>query len=163
MSRFRVDLDKSELVFSAAHFITYRGDQCECLHGHNYRVRASVEGPLDDNGYVIDFIALRDRLASIIRPLDHQVLLPTRHPLIRLRERPGEVLVSFGDRNWMFPRQDCVLLPVANTTAELLARHIGRRLRNAVDREPEADRWTLAVGVDENGGQWGWWNERRDG
>ncbi|HKD37099.1 MAG TPA: 6-pyruvoyl tetrahydrobiopterin synthase, partial [Pirellulales bacterium] len=32
------------------------------------------------------------------------------------------------DRRWEFPRGDCKLLPVANTTTELLARYIGRRL-----------------------------------
>ncbi len=58
---FRVELQKEQLVFSAAHFITFAGDICECLHGHNYGVRAEVVGPLDENRYVIDFIAFRDR------------------------------------------------------------------------------------------------------
>ena len=43
--RFDVRVTKDFLVFSAAHFITFAGDQCERLHGHNYRVEVQAEGP----------------------------------------------------------------------------------------------------------------------
>ena len=81
---YRVDLEKMQLVFSAAHFITFNGNVCERLHGHNYRVRVSVPGPLDENHYVIDFIALRDELQAIVNELDHHVLLPTDHSMIKV-------------------------------------------------------------------------------
>ena len=61
MEHYHVRIAKDYLVFSAAHFITYDGDVCERLHGHNYRVAAEVAGPLDENHYVVDFIALRTR------------------------------------------------------------------------------------------------------
>jgi 6-pyruvoyltetrahydropterin/6-carboxytetrahydropterin synthase len=48
-----------------------------------------------------------------------------------------------------------VLLPVPNTTAELLARYIGRRLMNQLDARRIARPQRLRVGVDENNGQWG--------
>ncbi len=82
--QFRVRLTKDYLVFSAGHFITYAGDICERLHGHNYRVTAEVSGPLDQNQYVIDFIALRDTLKAIVDELDHHMLLPLEHPQIRV-------------------------------------------------------------------------------
>jgi 6-pyruvoyltetrahydropterin/6-carboxytetrahydropterin synthase len=129
MERYRVRVSKDSLVFSAAHFITYSGSLCERLHGHNYRVAAEVEGPLDENHYVVDFIAFNDTLKEVLAELDHHVLLPTTHPLIRIQVDAKEVEVCFADRRWVFPREDCVLLPIANTTAELLARHIGQRLR----------------------------------
>ncbi len=47
--QFWVRLSKDNLVFSAAHFITFAGHVCERLHGHNYQVAASVYGPLDEN------------------------------------------------------------------------------------------------------------------
>ena len=56
--RYSVRLSKDYLVFSAGHFITYAGDVCERLHGHNYQVVAEVHGPLDENQYVVDFIAI---------------------------------------------------------------------------------------------------------
>jgi len=89
-SSYCVSLEKDNLVFSAAHFITFNGDVCEQLHGHNYRVKCKVFGPLDENGYVIDFIALRDTLTGIVATLDHRTLLPTEHPSVlieQLREK----------------------------------------------------------------------------
>jgi 6-pyruvoyltetrahydropterin/6-carboxytetrahydropterin synthase len=156
---YRVRVAKERLTFSAAHFITYAGDVCEPLHGHNYRVYAEVRGPLDQNQYVIDFIALRDALQRIVDGLDHRVLLPTEHPTIHVAEEQGgtagEVIARHGERRWVFPRQDCVLLPLANTTAELLARHIAEQLRESLDKSVAASITQLEVGVDECDGQWG--------
>jgi 6-pyruvoyltetrahydropterin/6-carboxytetrahydropterin synthase len=126
--KYHVRVDKDYLVFSAAHFITFNGKICERLHGHNYRVAVEVEGTLDENHYVIDFIALRDALRAIVAELDHYVLLPTGHPTIKFVAGDKQVEVTFEDRRWIFPRGDCKLLPVENTTTELLARYIGRRL-----------------------------------
>ena len=92
---FHVRLDKELLVFSAAHFITFNGDICERLHGHNYRVSAEVHGPLDENHYVVDFIALRDTLKELTDELDHRMLLPTGHPMIRVEPNDESVEVTF--------------------------------------------------------------------
>ncbi len=156
---FRVRLLKESMVFSAAHFITFNGNVCERLHGHNYRVEVEVGGELDDNQYVIDFIALRDSLQEIVTELDHYMLLPTEHPTIQVAAGSEEVEVTFDDRRWIFPRGDCVLLPVRNTTAELLARYIGHRLLEALQLRTGVALERLQVAVDENGGQWGVWNK----
>ncbi len=153
--QFRVHLHKQQLVFSAAHFITFNGNVCERLHGHNYGVRAEVAGPLDENRYVVDFIAFRDSLADIVGRLDHHVLLPASHPAIRVTEEGREVTATFEDRRWVFPQEDCVILPVSNTTAEEIARWIALQVRSAMKpRVQDALNW-LEVGVDENNGQWG--------
>ena len=96
-----VRLTKDYLVFSAGHFITFNGDVCERLHGHNYRVSAEVHGPLDENHYVVDFIALRDTLKAIVDELDHHMLLPTGHPLICVQASEREVEVTFRERRWV--------------------------------------------------------------
>jgi len=160
---YSVRLEKEHHVFSAAHFITFNGDVCERLHGHNYRVAVEIEGPLDENQYVIDFIALRDELKAITDELDHHVLLPTSHPLICVTAGEAEVEAVFtpDGRRWIFPRGDCVLLPVSNTTAELLAHYIGQRLLAAIERRTGLKPARLEVAVDENQGQWGVWESRR--
>jgi 6-pyruvoyltetrahydropterin/6-carboxytetrahydropterin synthase len=160
MPSFSVRLRKEAFTFCAGHFITYAGDTCEPLHGHNYRVAIECEGLLDANAYVIDFIALRDAVAAITRELDHRMLLPTSHPLIRVEEAPGplggaEVVATFRDRRWVFPRQDCVLLPLDNTTAERLAEWIGGRLLAALGASGVAAPDRLTVEVDECQGQVG--------
>jgi 6-pyruvoyltetrahydropterin/6-carboxytetrahydropterin synthase len=153
--KYHVRLEKEQLTFSAAHFITFNGDICERLHGHNYRVMAEVRGRLDENHYVIDFIALRDTLQEITTELDHHMLLPTDHDQIKVVANGSEVNVSFQDRRWVFPRDDCVLLPLANTTTELLARYIGNQLVERLRKRTGAALEQVTVGVDENEGQWG--------
>ena len=59
-SDFKVSVSKDYLVFSSAHFITFRGHQCETLHGHNYRLGVTVEGAVDDETlFVVDFSILK--------------------------------------------------------------------------------------------------------
>jgi len=151
---WKVRVTKDHLVFSAAHFITFNGNICERLHGHNWRTAVELTGPLDRNSYVFDFIALRDTLQGIVNELDHHVLLPTQHPTIKVNESELEVEVKFEDRRWVFPREDCVLLPVENTTAELIARWIGKRLRPTVENHDEAKVSMIQIEVEENFGQW---------
>jgi 6-pyruvoyltetrahydropterin/6-carboxytetrahydropterin synthase len=154
---FHVRVTKDYLVFSAAHFITFSGNICERLHGHNYRVAAEVHGPLDENHYVVDFIALREALRGIVQELDHHMLLPTEHPLIKITAGPRSVEARFEDRRWEFPRDDCVLLPVANTTAELLAKYIGKKLLDQLAAHKSYRPERLRIEVDECEGQIGAW------
>ena len=153
--RFWVRLEKTDMVFSAAHFITFNGNVCERLHGHNYRVAVEYEGALDENHYVVDFIALRDTLQAIVTELDHHTLLPTQHEQIRVQANEREVEATCGEKRWLFPREDCQLLPVANTTAELLAQYIAQRLLTGMQTQQRATPPRLRISVDENQGQWG--------
>jgi 6-pyruvoyltetrahydropterin/6-carboxytetrahydropterin synthase len=153
MERYSVRISKDDLVFSAGHFITYEGEVCEPLHGHDYRVAAEVHGPLDENQYVVDFLALHDALKAIVDELDHRVLLPTEHPRIRVSAGEREVEVTFDDRRWVFPRGDCLLLPLANTTTELLARHVARRLRDELQARCGTRPPRVRIEIDESYGQ----------
>jgi 6-pyruvoyltetrahydropterin/6-carboxytetrahydropterin synthase len=150
--QYRVRVTKDHLVFSAAHFITFNGDICERLHGHNWRTAAELAGPLDENFYVFDFIALRDALQSIVNELDHRMLLPTQHDRIQVNAGEREVEVTFADRRWVFPREDCILLPIENTTAERIAHWIAVRLRDAIATQGKLS--TIRIEVEENFGQW---------
>jgi len=155
---YHVRIAKAEHVFSAAHFITYEG-QCERLHGHNWRVAAEVFGPLNEDYLVVDFLAVRDELREIAGKLDHYVLLPTEHRELIVIEEGDQVTATFENRRWVFPRGDCRLLPVANTTAELLAAYIGRQLKLALNFRCGLEDPRLRVELDECDGQiasWEW-------
>jgi len=160
--QYHVRIEKERLVFSAAHFITYDGDTCERLHGHNYHVAAEVYGPLDENQYVVDFILIRDILQALVDELDHRMLLPTGHPTIRVVEQAEEVEVTHAERRWVFPRGDCVLLPVANTTSELLAQYLSERLLEALENRLGQRPGRVKVSVDECDGQWATCDIRSD-
>ncbi len=152
---YRVEVTKEAFTFAAAHFITFASDICERIHGHNYGVRVTVEGPLDENRYVVDFIALRDAVLKITAGLDHHVLLPTDHKEILVSSDEKETTARFRDRRWVFPNEDCVHLPVINTTAEEIARVIAERVREQTrEKFGNVITW-IEVAVDENHGQWG--------
>ncbi|MCX7385586.1 MAG: 6-pyruvoyl tetrahydropterin synthase family protein [Planctomycetales bacterium] len=151
-----VRVTKDTLVFSAAHFITFNRSICERIHGHNWRVEAEIQGPLDENHYVFDFIALRDGLQLLVQELDHRVLLPARHPMIQLEvsDDEREVTARFENRRWVFPREDCVILPIENTTAELIAQWIGHALIARLKLNHQHGLTRLRISVEENFGQW---------
>ncbi len=87
--------------------------------------------------------------------MDHHVILPERHSMIRVVPDEKEVTVTFGTKRWIFPREDCMILPVVNTTAEEIAEYVATELHKML-RPQIGDRlqW-LEVGIDENHGQWG--------
>lgn len=155
--RYTVRVTKDHLVFSAGHFITFDGDHCERIHGHNYRVAVELEGPLDENSYVFDFLALLEAARGIVSEWDHRMLLPASNPHIRLEDDgPGHVRARYRDRHWCFPSEECVILPIANTTTELLARVFAERLLERLEgRGAKVPRpGSLRVEVEENFGQW---------
>jgi 6-pyruvoyltetrahydropterin/6-carboxytetrahydropterin synthase len=123
VGRFRVMVSKDYLGFAAAHFLTFRGHACEALHGHNYRVSITVEGPVDPEcHFVIDFAVLKKLLKNRIEKLDHRVLLPTINPKLGYREADGMTYVTYhGRQSYQFPTADCVMIPIGNTTAEMIA------------------------------------------
>ncbi len=69
---FQVSVEES---FAAGHALRgYRG-KCENVHGHNYKVRITLEGPaLDSVGLLRDFKELKEAMQSAIRKLDHRFL-----------------------------------------------------------------------------------------
>ena len=128
MNDYRVTISKDYLVFASGHFITYGEGMCETLHGHNYRAGVTLWGDLDEHALVYDFVALKREMVSILEPLDHRMLLPTANPHLSIASVDGEIEVRLGSRRYLFPEQDVAMLPISNTTAELIASWIVDRL-----------------------------------
>lgn len=64
-----------EFTFDAAHFLTKYHGKCENLHGHTYRLRVTVEGPVGEEGMVVDFKVLKSLVKEkVIDKYDHQSL-----------------------------------------------------------------------------------------
>jgi len=152
---FRVQVSKDYLVFASAHFITFKGHQCETLHGHNYRVGVAVEGSLDSETlFVLDFSVLKQITRQLVDQIDHKVLLPTLNPKLNFREDGDRISVDyFGKPTYVFPRRDCALLPIPNTTAEMLAQYLGAQLRQELAAGGHTHLTSLELEVEENYGQ----------
>jgi 6-pyruvoyltetrahydropterin/6-carboxytetrahydropterin synthase len=154
-STFRVQVSKDYLVFASAHFITFKGHQCETLHGHNYRVGVAVEGTLDpETLFVLDFSVLKQITRQLVDRIDHKVLLPTLNPKLGFREEGERVSVDyFGQPAYAFPKRDCALLPIPNSTAEMLAQYLGSQLRDELAAGGYSHLTSLELEVEENYGQ----------
>ena len=154
-STFRVQVSKDYLVFASAHFITFRGHQCESLHGHNYRVGVAVEGTVDaECNLVLDFSVLKQITRRLVDEIDHKVLLPTQNPKLAFHEDGDRLRVDyFGRPTYVFPRRDCALLPIQNSTAEMLAQYLGVRVRDELNGSGYSHLTLLELEVEENYGQ----------
>ena len=78
-SNFRVQVSKDYLVFASAHFITFKGHQCESLHGHNYRVGVAVEGAVDSEClFVLDFSVLKQITRQLVDAMGGRISVDSR-------------------------------------------------------------------------------------
>ena len=64
-----------EETFAAGHALRHYHGKCEKVHGHNYKVQATVEGEtLNEAGLLVDFVELKRLLHSVVDRLDHEFL-----------------------------------------------------------------------------------------
>ena len=64
-----------EETFAAGHALRgYRG-KCENVHGHNYRVQLTIQGPeLDAIGLLVDFVEVKKLIRGVVEYLDHHFI-----------------------------------------------------------------------------------------
>lgn len=152
---FRVSVTKDYIVFASAHFITFPGHRCETLHGHNYRARVGVEGALEPEAhFVFDFVELKHLMKRLCDEIDHKVLLPLENEKLQIKEQGDSVTVAYeGKPRYVFPKVDCALLPVPNTTVEMLAQYLAGQVRAALAASGAVRLTAVEVEVEENFGQ----------
>jgi 6-pyruvoyltetrahydropterin/6-carboxytetrahydropterin synthase len=69
---FRVSVEET---FAAGHALRGYKGKCENVHGHNYKVRVTLEGPeLSSIGLLFDFKDLKEAIHGSIQQLDHRFL-----------------------------------------------------------------------------------------
>ena len=69
---FEVTVDAG---FSSGHYLRNYHGKCENPHGHNYKVRVTLQGKdLDEGGMLLDFKLLKNVMRPVIDRIDHQML-----------------------------------------------------------------------------------------
>lgn len=64
-------------LFDSAHYTLGASEKCLNLHGHTFKVDVEVEGELDpSSGMVLDFGAIKEAVARVLRSWDHCVIVP---------------------------------------------------------------------------------------
>ncbi|MCB9736382.1 MAG: 6-carboxytetrahydropterin synthase [Deltaproteobacteria bacterium] len=154
---FSVRLYKEYFNFGSAHFLIFGDGSREELHGHNYKVRANLFGDTIAGDLVLDFIQVKPLIKSICDSLDHRTLLPRDNPHLEVVEREDRVEARHRDGSFFcFPRRDVRILPITNTSTEMLARFIAREVYTALPgRLPDARLTAIEIEVEESPGQAG--------
>lgn len=62
--------------FESAHFLPLvpDGHRCKRMHGHNYEIEITMSGPLDRQGFVMDFWDMDKLMEPLLKEVDHQTL-----------------------------------------------------------------------------------------
>ena len=98
-------------------------------------------------------MALKKLLRAICDRLDHRMLLPLENPLLVVEASASSVEVRFRERRYVFPREDVVLLPIPNTTAEKLAEWVAGEMESALRARGARGLLRMEVEVEETFGQ----------
>jgi len=154
--RFSIEVAKDYFNFASAHFLIFANGKREAVHGHNYQVSVAVEGELDRAGVLLDFITFKPLVKRVCDSLDHRTLIQRESPLLRVRRGRKDVQILYRDQRIILPQRDVILLPLANTSTELLAEYIASKIREIARQEfPGTKLRFIEVGVEEARGQRG--------
>jgi len=151
---YSIKVYKQNFNFACSHFLIFADGSREPLHGHNYRV--AVEGTSEalDRDMVFDFLDIKPVVRDICQDLDHKLLLPNKHPKLKIKSVEKNYHVTCPDKSFFsFPQQDILLLPIENTSAERLAIYFSQELAKRVKKKFDFIFKTLSIEIEETPGQ----------
>lgn len=149
--RLEINGWSSKITFSASHIIPGH-EKCGRLHGHDYAINAKIEGDIGPNGVIMDFISVKEFLRGIASELDHRVMIPGRDKRVEVTK--DKVKYNLKDKEFLFPKSDCIMLDIEVASAETLANFVLQRMLDKVKFPKNVSR--IEIGVDEGRGQGAW-------
>ncbi len=149
--RLEINGWSSKITFSATHIIPGH-QKCGRLHGHDYAINATIGGDIGVDGVIMDFISVKELLRGIASELDHRVMIPVKDRGVEVTK--DKVLYHLPDKEFAFPKSDCILLDIEVASAETLADFVLRRVIEKVKFPKNVKR--IEIGVDEGRGQGAW-------
>ncbi len=153
---FAVEVAKDYFNFASAHFLIFANGARERLHGHNYQVSVAMEGETDRAGVVLDFTSFKPLVKRVCDDLDHRTLIQAASPILKINRRGKAIAILYKKEKLWLPKNDVILLPLTNTSTELLAEYVAGHIRRAVRRHfPMALIRSIEVVVEETRGQRG--------
>ena len=125
-----ISVEKDYLKFSAAHFLIFPDGSAERLHGHNYKVYVDLHTDLDEHGLVVNFKEIKPLIRQLCDELDEHLLIPGEHPTLTAEVVGPHYEIRYRERHYLIPREEVIVLPIGNSSAENLAAWFGRTLRD---------------------------------
>jgi len=145
-----IDGWRSNIRFSCAHII-HEYEKCGRLHGHTYAINVKISGKKDEKGIIIDFSLLKNIIRKIADKLDHHVLIPEKSRLAKITKKNNKVKIKALEKEFVFPLEDCIFLPIESTSAENLAEYILDEVLRKIKLPNTIN--NIELGVDEGYGQ----------
>jgi len=153
-----ISVEKDYLKFSAAHFLIFPDGTAERLHGHNYKVYVDLHTELDEHGLVVNFQEIKPLIRQLCDELDEHLLIPGEHPVLTAEVVGAHCEIRYRERHYLVPKDEVIVLPIGNSSAENLAAYFGRTLRDRMRGPwPGLVVQRLSVAVEETPGQRGVW------
>jgi 6-pyruvoyltetrahydropterin/6-carboxytetrahydropterin synthase len=151
---YSIKVYKQYFNFASSHFLIFDDGTREPLHGHNYRVMLKGEAPKLSADMVFDFLDIKPIVREVCDSLDHKLLIPKENQHLRIDEvKNNYVLTTPDESQFSIPKQDVLLLPIQNTSAERFAIYLAERI-SALTYERFNFKFTnLEIEVEETPGQ----------
>lgn len=118
-----IEIEKSYLHFSAAHFTIFSATNRERLHGHNWRIAVEITGEIGDNGLCFDYAIYKQILKDLCAKYDEYTLIAEQSPYLKITEDSDFYHIEHNGRTQPLLKTDTILMPVQNITIEALANY----------------------------------------
>ena len=103
---------------------------------------------------VFDFLDIKPIVREVCDSLDHRLLLPGENSKLKIEQSETQILCLTPDNcQFIFPKQDVIILPISNTSSERLAIYISYEIRKKVKERFSFTFPKLEVEVEETPGQ----------
>lgn len=152
--QYAIKVYKQYFNFSSSHFLVFKDGSREPLHGHNYRVQLKGDACDLDGDMVFDFLDIKPIVREVCDSLDHRLMLPrdNKHLVIEEEENNYKIMPPDGTF-FIIPKQDVLILPIENTSAERLAIYLAHRIHSLVRERFNFSFPRLEIEVEETPGQ----------
>jgi len=157
-----IEIEKSYLHFSAAHFTIFSATNRERLHGHNWRVAAQITGEIDDNGLLFDYAIYKKILKDLCHQYDEYTLIAEQSPYLTIETDEQFHNITHNGITQPLLITDTILLPVKNVTIESLAHYFLGLMVADQDQLQELNITAFEMRVSSGPNQWGKANWHRD-
>lgn len=151
---FSIKVYKQYFNFACSHFLIFKDGTREPLHGHNYRVAFQGDNCELEGDMVFDFLDIKPIVREVCDSLDHKLLLPGENADLEIQTKESNYEIQTPDGSFFsMPKDDVLVLPIKNTSAERLAIYIAEEVRFLVKDRFDFCFKKLTVEVEETPGQ----------
>lgn len=151
---YSIKVYKQYFNFASSHFLIFEDGSREPLHGHNYRVMLKGEASELHADMVFDFLDIKPIVREVCDSLDHKLMIPKLNPQIKIFELEKNFnIVTPDGSDFSIPKQDVLLLPILNTSAERIAMYLCDRIKELTFERFGYKFKLLEIEVEETPGQ----------